>query len=612
VLDGLDESDKEATQILLPRLVDLLSPTPQSPLSTTFKLIVLSREIPGLRDCTRIKLDPDNDESINGDIRKFISIRVHDLSKIVGPRHQCEREVQATLLKRAEGTFLWVGFAMYELMQKTTWTEVFDALKTLPSGLPAIYSRMLHGIPAQRRQTSSRILQWVAMAPRPLKLLEIAIAIGLESSSSSISLEHAIMDEVTLCGSFLKVHDSKVTLIHQSVQDYLLHEKQHNNPVLEAFRVKPNEAHFEMAQTCLQFIQQSILQDESLHIMEPPRLGESPFLRYAALHWLGHAASCSKLAAELFDSTQSFFAQNRRLRDNWWRFYQDTIDKHWRFHNETPPLLHIACVLDIVPWVEIMADKNSLTGREDDKMLSREFLDQRDMYGKTALHHAVSTGNYLLVQFLVRNGADVSANSSGRTALHFAAASQKSNGRVVQLLLKEGAEIEAPDHRGETALHLAVKMENRQFIPILLDKGASLESVNLKGSTALHIAVEREDVDTVRLLLDKGADIQAKAGQRKTVLHLAAYRQLSHRSKSGISDMVQLLLDRGADIQARTFQGETVLHLAIAHYGFWGGSQPKIPDVVQLFLDRGADRNARTNRGETLFDIQDRFSFSKA
>jgi hypothetical protein len=321
VLDGLDESDKDATQILLPRLIDLVSSTSLSPLSTTFKLIVVSRDISGLEDCTRIKLDPDNNESVHGDIEMFISIRVRDLSKVVGSHHQCESEVQTTLLERAEGTFLWVGFAMYELMQKRTWTEVFDALKTLPSGLPAIYSRMLHQIPAEHRKISSKILQWVTMAFRPLTLLKIAIAIGLKSPSSSISLEHAIMDEIILCGSFLKVHESEVTLIHQSVRDYLLDETQHTDLVPETHWIKPNEAHFDMAQTCLRCIQQSILQHESLDINKPPGLRESPLLRYAALHWLEHAASCSKLAAKLFDSTQSLrpFGSKPTKRISRWR-----------------------------------------------------------------------------------------------------------------------------------------------------------------------------------------------------------------------------------------------------------------------------------------------------
>jgi ankyrin repeat protein len=660
VLDGLDESDKEATQILLPRLVDLLSPTLQSPLSTTFRLIVVSRNISGLGDCTRIKLDPDNNESVHGDIEKFISIRVRDLSKVIGSRHECEIEVQTTLLKRAEGTFLWVGFAMYELMQKRTWTEVFGALKTLPSGLPAIYSRMLHQIPAERQKTSSRILQWVAMALYPLKLLEIATAIGLESTSSSISLEHAMMDEITLCSSFLKVHNSKVTLIHQSVRDYLLDEKQRNNPVLEAFRIKPNKAHFEMAQDCLRFIQQSRLQLESLDKWEGAyRVREFTFLRYAALNWLEHAASCSDLATKLFDSTQSFFTHNCRLRDNWWNIYRFRT-KDWCSDDKTPPLLHIACVLEIVPWVKIMVHENCSTGNEYDKMLSRCFLDQRDRRGKTALHYAASAGNYPLVQLLVRGGADVSAKGEDTTALHFAAGSRTDSSEIVQLLLEQGAEIDAPDYFRDTALHKATREGNQQIIRILLDRGASLEKLESHRSTALHIAVGRGDLDTVQLLLDRGASLEEIDSDRSTALHIAVKRgdldtvQLlldrgasleevdSDRStalhiavKRGDLDTVQLLLDRGASLEEVDSDRSTALHIAVGrgdldtvqllldrgasleevdsdgstalHIAVEGGDL----DTVQLLLDKGADIQPKNNRGKTALHSATFYQFSK-
>jgi ankyrin repeat protein len=653
VLDGLDECDKKATQILLRRLVDMLCPTSSSLLSTTFKLIVVSRDIPGLEDCTRIKLDPDNNESVHGDIEKFISVRVRDLPKIVGSRHECEIEVQDTLLERAEGTFLWVGFAMYELMQKKTWTEVFDALKTLPSGLPAIYSRMLHQIPAGHRKISSKILQWVTMALRPLKLLEIAIAIGLEPSSSSISLEHAIMDEITLCGSFLKVQDSEVTLIHQSVRDYLLDETHHNNPVLEAFKMKTNKAHFKMAQTCFQCIQQSIPQ------LKCPDMRESPLLRYAALHWLEHAASCSKLAAKLFDSTQSFFAHNCCVRDIWWNIYRFR-NQDWNLYDKTPPLLHIACVLEIVPWVKTMVRENCSTRCEDDKMLSRCFLDQRDMQGKTALHYAASAGNYPLVKLLVRGGADVSAENHGTTALHFAAGSRKRGSEIVQLLLEQGAEVDASDYFRDTALHEAIRKGNQKVIRILLDKGASiekirsgrstalhiavesgdvetiqllldrgasLEEVDSDGSTALHIAVERGDVDTVQLLLDKGASLKNVDSNRPTALHIAVgwgdfdtIQLLLDRGasleevdsdgstalhiavESGGVDTVQLLLDKGADIQPKNNRGKTALHSA-TFYQFSRGSRFGMSDIVQLLLDRGADEDARDYEGNTAWDV---------
>jgi ankyrin repeat protein len=595
VIDGLDESDKEATEILLPRLVDLLSPALQSPLSTTFKLIVVSRDIFGLEDCTRIKLDPDNNNNVNDDIEKFISTRVSDLSKVVGSRHGCEIEVQTTLLKRAEGTFLWVGFAMYELMRKRTWTQVFDALKTLPSGLPALYSRMLHQIPAERRQTSSRILQWVTMSFRPLKLLQIAAAIGLETLYPSISLEHAMMDEITLCGSFLKVQGPEVTLIHQSVRDYILDGKSQNDPVLEAFRIKPNEAHFKMAQTCLQYIEQSSLQERPLEFDVQP--GEPPFLRYAVLHWLKHAAFCSNLAAELFDSAQSFFTITGPLRDNWWEIYgrRDTLE--WMFLKKPPPLLHIACRLGIVPWVMIMVHGNSPTGSKPDKILSPSVVNQRDVTGNTALHYAAFAGNNLLVQLLFQNGANVSANKTGRTALHFAAKSGKESTKIVQLLLDQGAEIDAPDDFGRTALHETVRNGKLQILGTLLDRGASLERTDFGGITALHIAVENKDVSTVRLLLDRGANPEAADLWGRRALYKAA--------RKGDVDKVQLLLERGADIQAKTFEGGTALHSATeyqledTHRRISG---MKKSGVVQLLLDRGADKNARNREGKTAFD----------
>jgi ankyrin repeat protein len=614
VIDGLDESDKDASQILLPRLIDLVSSTSLSPLSTTFKLIVVSRDISGLEDYTRIKLDPDNNKSVHGDIEKFISIRVCDLLKIVGSRHECEREVQATLLERAEGTFLWVGFATHELTQKRTWTEVFDALKNLPSGLPAIYSRMLHQIPAERRQTSSRILQWVTMAFRSLTLLEIAIAIGLKSPSSSISLEHAMMDEIILCGSFLEVQYSEVTLIHQSVRDYLLDERQQNTPVLEAFRIKPNEAHFEMAQTCLECVQQSSLQQKPLGPIVRP--GESPLLRYAAQHWLEHAASCSDLTAGLFDSTQSFFTHNRGLRDRWWEFYGERSTWEWMYHGEPPPLLHIACRLEIVSWVMIMVHENSPTGSKSSKILLSSIVNQKDVAGNTALHHAAFTGNSFLVQLLFQSGANVSANNRGRTALHFAAESGKESTEIVQLLLEQGADIHAPDSNGRTALHEAIREGNLQIFRILLDRGASLQSADFEGSTALHIAAASKDVNIVQILLDRGANLEAVDHDTSTALHKAirsrdvdTVRLLLDRGANletvglfGLTALqnaaerrdvntVQLLLDRGASLEAVGFFGSTALHIA---------TRSTDVDTIQLLLDKGADIQAKDEKGKTV------------
>ena len=380
VLDGLDESDKDAIQILLPRLVDLLSPTTSQLSSTNFRLIVVSRDIRGLENCARVKLDPDNNDSVNANIQRFISVRTEELSKALGSRNECEKEVRVSLLTRSEGTFLWVGFAMYVLLHLTTWTEVFEALRTLPSGLPAIYSRMLCQIPVVKRQLSAKILQWVAMALRPLKLLEIAAAIDLKPTSPSISLEHAMKDEITLCGSFLKVQDSEeVTLIHQSVRDFLLDGMQLNEPGLEVFKISPDESHFQLAQKCLGYLEQSDIQFWSPRRFEPVKPGEPPLLRYAMQHWPGHLKSCSELGIKLFDPTKSFFQKQSDKRRTWYSIFTDTLeDATIPCYSQPVSLLQLACILDIVSWVKIMVDKGEHLDNPSGQILSEYPMDERD------------------------------------------------------------------------------------------------------------------------------------------------------------------------------------------------------------------------------------------
>ena len=92
--------------MLLPRIVSLL--TGKSALSTkgTFKLAIISRDLPGLQGCPRVRLDPDDDEKVVGDIELFVSARVRELSRIEGSHEDFRASVQTALLQRAEATFL--------------------------------------------------------------------------------------------------------------------------------------------------------------------------------------------------------------------------------------------------------------------------------------------------------------------------------------------------------------------------------------------------------------------------------------------------------------------------------------------------------------------------
>ena len=110
-----------------------------------------------------------------------------------------------------------------------------------------------------------------------------------------------------------------------------------------------------------------------------------------------------------------------------------------------------------------------------------------------------------------------------------------------------------------------------------LKSGANVNASQGDGMTALHWAAERRDAAAAALLLKAGADPKAvtRIGQH-TPLHVAA--------KSGAADIVRLLVDAKADVRARTTTGAAPLHFAAA-----SGSR----DAVAILLDAGADPNVR-------------------
>lgn len=148
-----------------------------------------------------------------------------------------------------------------------------------------------------------------------------------------------------------------------------------------------------------------------------------------------------------------------------------------------------------------------------------EVVDRR---GMTPLHMAASRGNEAVVDLLLEHGADVSATwNDGLTPLHLAArnGSARSAG-AVRALLAAGADVEATTRRGWTPLMVAVPSRYRdldprvltlpgaadraypelQVIELLLAAGADPQAANADGQTALMLAEEAEATPVAQLL----------------------------------------------------------------------------------------------------------------
>ena len=157
-----------------------------------------------------------------------------------------------------------------------------------------------------------------------------------------------------------------------------------------------------------------------------------------------------------------------------------------------------------------------------------------------------------VAQFLIDNGADVNF-SSGEIAppLHYAA--KWANSRAAKVLLANGAKVNAKNHEGKTALHVAPGLS--QYLPV-----AYRLTVNV-GALSYADLLDSEKTERVLLaeaLLKAGANVEAQNPAGWTPLHSAAAQ--------GDPQTALLLLKHRANVYAQSDHGETPLDVARRNY----------------------------------------------
>jgi ankyrin repeat protein len=105
----------------------------------------------------------------------------------------------------------------------------------------------------------------------------------------------------------------------------------------------------------------------------------------------------------------------------------------------------------------------------------------RNRVGETPLMMAALKGELAVCQALIERGAEVNPGA-GWTPLHYAAAGDALP--VVQLLLGQGADVEARAPNGRTPLMLAAQHANEKVVDALLRAGADLGAIDRNQETA--------------------------------------------------------------------------------------------------------------------------------
>ena len=143
---------------------------------------------------------------------------------------------------------------------------------------------------------------------------------------------------------------------------------------------------------------------------------------------------------------------------------------------------------------------------------------------------------------------------------------------------------------GWTPLMYAALYGNVESCQLLLNEGAAVNARNTAGGTALMYAVD--DVAKTKLLLERGADPNLRSGEGRTALMIAV-------ANSASFPVVKLLLENGADAKLSLPDGRGALALAV---------NSSDPQVLRLLLDRGVTSplplsSALSSRCQECFEL---------
>ena len=103
---------------------------------------------------------------------------------------------------------------------------------------------------------------------------------------------------------------------------------------------------------------------------------------------------------------------------------------------------------------------------------------------------------------LIKNGANTAIGGKhGNPPLHYAFMDHACHLEVAELLLDEGADVNAGNGRGWRALHVASDNQNPEGVSLLLRRGADLCAASVDGTTPLHQSSALGHVEVMKLLL---------------------------------------------------------------------------------------------------------------
>ena len=256
----------------------------------------------------------------------------------------------------------------------------------------------------------------------------------------------------------------------------------------------------------------------------------------------------------------------------------------------------------------------------DPNMRSDALKFAKDRFGLEGVLTILPKGNWTPLMYAARDGAPDGARA----------------------LARGGADVNATDPEGTTALVRAIINGHYDTAAVLLEEGANPNIADTSNMGALYAAVDMSSLgeiygrpprqatdrhsvlDLIELLLAKGADVNAKLKTATLTRNHTpgegtlgdGATPLMRAAKHGDYRAVEILLKHGADVSMKQRQGSTALLFAC---GFGRGQSAFAEDVgteadlfkaVQLLVEHGADVKVNNDQGGTVMHFAAQAGFN--
>ncbi|KAL9621758.1 MAG: hypothetical protein Q9160_003876 [Pyrenula sp. 1 TL-2023] len=510
---------------------------------------------------TQLQID---EQKVDRDIRLVVGNRLKTDHKLHRITSGSEGYVEASLMQKAGG--MWVN--MFLLFRVLLWylkvlafpfvtpiiaenaskfqmvdkqlkrlrsclnkRKLDEALRSLPNDLNETWQKCYDTLNHKGFASEGiRMLTWLCFSQRPMRDDECINALALPYEWSEQFNLDRFPDANALfeIGSGLVESDQRskgddsersrsiFRLAHASVKDWLMSERMIDQTIPDGSPFIESTAHGSLARDCMMYLMHLRASSDSAGV------NDLPLARHAANYWRYHLSN-SVYDVEMVQCACKIL-QNDGIRETWAAMLDnDTMSWYfpqWPFSKRVDPSETETSERKVVP-----------------------------------LMYAIEAGLYPVVECLLQ-ATTIDLNQGSWQATPLQAAVRNDHLRVLKLLIKAGAKVNAAGSFREPCLNLACMYGSVETIRTLLTEGATIGN-SKSGLGPLHHAARREDNAILRVLLEYGAsiNIQSSDDMRRTALHEAA--------TSLRLSKVRLLLEFGADKRILDDSARLPLHCAV-------------------------------------------------